>query len=92
MGLIDLRAMEEEEIVFEEMRPRKRPGMDMRWDDPKEETPRPKFVPGHYASLYVELRTKCNPKEFMDDYEYQRLEAANDIYTLAEEHKDDEGP
>ena len=91
MGLIDLRAMEEEEIVFEEMRPRKRPGMNMRWDDPKEETPRPKFVPGHYASLYVELRTKCNPKEFMDDYEYQRLEAANDIYTLAEEHKDDEG-
>ena len=43
MGLIDLRAMEEEDIVFEEMRPRKRPGMDMKWDAPKEEASRPGF-------------------------------------------------
>ena len=35
--------MEEEDIVFEEMRPRKRPGMDMKWDAPKEEASRPGF-------------------------------------------------
>lgn len=73
--------MEEDNIIFEEI---KSSPDGMKWDIPKSsEALRPKVVPGRYASLYAELKAKCNPERFMAQYDHDRILIANDIYTLA---------
>lgn len=81
--------MEEEDIFFEEMSTRKGQDAWMKWDAPKPKAKaHPDCVKGHYASLYEELKAKCDPKNFMKAYEYKTLETANDLYASVEEDKE----
>lgn len=85
--------MEEEDIIFEEMPSKKEQGWNMKWEFPhtpgQKTTSRPSYIAGRYSSLYAELKQKCNPENFMSDYNCRKLEVAHDIFVSLDEHQSD---
>ena len=38
-------------------------------------------IDGYYESLFVELTSKCHPRNFMQPYDHQKVKIANEIYS-----------
>ncbi|GEM_PF-4479111 len=47
-------------------------------------------IPGNYTSLYGELCAKCDPANFMDPYDAEKVEISNEIYHQVLELEADE--
>lgn len=74
--------MEEDDITFEDIKSPYREKEEAR--QAKEAFRQVKFIPGIYDSLSAELKTKCNPANFMNPYNFEKVKIANDIYSSIE--------
>lgn len=73
--------MNTDDILFEEMNP---------WKDSYATAPLHRYpspIGGRYASLYDELKKKCNPLEYMSPYNYEKVKIANELASLTENNK-----
>ena len=64
---------EEDKYIFEEIKPA---GQLTKEDEVKEKKP----IEGFYASLFDELKEKCDPTCFLKPYDKVKVDIANDIY------------
>lgn len=71
--------MEEDDITFEDIKSPYREKEEAR--QAKEAFRQVKFIPGIYDSLSTELKAKCNPANFMNPYNFEKVKIANDIYS-----------
>lgn len=46
-------------------------------------------IDGYYESLFVELTSKCHPRNFMQPYDHQKVKIANEIYSEALQSEND---
>lgn len=86
---MDGEQMNAEEIYFEEIRPvnsTNRQG----WDFPKESRIYPKPIPGKYRSLYTEMKIKCNPNNWMEPYNYEKVALSTELMCQIEANKCDD--
>ena len=47
-------------------------------------------IPGIYENLYLELKKKCDPANFMDPYDPVKVAIANELYSQILDYKEDE--
>lgn len=71
--------MGEDDIIFEDMKPTIN-GTKWKFPSTKEKIV-PNVIKGRYYSIYEELLDKCDPANFMAEYDHDRIVIANDIYT-----------
>ncbi len=80
--------METDNIQFEEMNPWK----DIDYTQQKMPAPSKRFptpIKGRYASLYDEIKKKCNPLNYMSPYDYEKVKISNELTALIEQNKSD---
>lgn len=79
--------MEEDYIIFEEMK--KKDANSFKQGGHEEKLAHPRPIMGVYASLYEELRQKCNPSNFMHPYNFELVKLSNALYSEMEVNKSD---
>jgi len=79
--------MEEDYIIFEEMK--KKDANSFKQGGHEEKLAHPRPIMGVYSSLYEELRQKCNPSNFMHPYNFELVKLSNALYSEMEVNKSD---
>lgn len=79
--------MEEDYIIFEEMK--KQDANSFKQGGYEEKLAHPRPIMGMYSSLYEELRQKCNPSNFMHPYNFELVKLSNALYSEIEVNKSD---
>lgn len=51
----------------------------------------PEPISGYYKSLYEELKDKCDPINFLNPYDSEKIDIANNIYKQIINYKEDNG-
>lgn len=73
-----------EEIIFEEITKSDRSIA------PSNTSQYPSYIPGVYYYIFDELYDKCDPKKYMNPYDYEKVKIANNLFRKIMENRDNE--